>query len=59
MQTVITTIHSSIDDDAYYVDSPLFKNTDSRLLDILNVIMFREIILRSKEVKLVVPISIN
>ena len=59
IETVLTTIHSSIDDDNYYVDSPLFKETESNLLDILNLVVFREIVLRAKEVKFVVPVTIN
>ena len=58
MKTLLTEVFAMKDnEDMYLVDSAIFKSTGSDLLDLINTVVIREIMLRAKSIKLVFPLT--
>lgn len=59
IQTVLTEVYPCMDEDMCFADSAIFKATGSGLLDLVNIIVVREIMLRAMSVKFALPITVN
>ena len=58
IKTLLTEVFPMKDnEDMYLVDSAIFKSTGSDLLDLINTVVIREIMLRAKSIKLVFPLT--
>lgn len=57
-KTLLTELFQMKDnEDMYFADSSMFKQTGSDLLDVINTILIREIMLRAKSIRFVLPLT--